>query len=60
MKKILITGIDGFFGRHLQRELELRKQSYLGIVLKQYSEPGKEKQIEADVSAAHCTATPAH
>ncbi len=50
MKKILITGIDGFFGRHLQRELELRKQSYLGIVLKQYSEPGKEKQIEADIT----------
>lgn len=50
MKKILITGIDGFFGRHLQKELELRNQPYLGVVLKQSSEVAKEKQIEADIT----------
>lgn len=50
MKKILVTGIDGFFGRHLQKELELRNQSYLGVVIKQSSEIAKEKQIEADIT----------
>ncbi len=50
LKRILITGIDGFFGRHLQKELELRNPSYLGIVIKQSSEIAEEKQIEADIT----------
>lgn len=51
VKKILITGADGFFGQHLLRELEQRGiSSYLGLVIQKNPLLPEDKQVTADIT----------
>lgn len=50
MKKVLITGADGFIGRYLREELDKRGQEYLCICQKKTNNIEEEKSVIADIT----------